>query len=268
MKGFLQRIATDAVSPTPRVRPLVESIHGGHNRADSAAHLALFEQESSQVNASLGGLHSIPSESLRENDVAGDAKSLSQARNLPLREPVHSVADSFEPIVHPRQSNEFEADMNMARSIAVESESERIELSTVAPIQPNSMRLEPPGQVRSQGMDTLPNIIERLVRPTGPDVDQVRIGRDAKASQTLQTQPYPRSPDLRETAARTNGKRQPTSATPPARAATPQGEDIQIHIGRIEVLAVPQAAPRPAVAPVRKGLSLDEYLTRRNGRRG
>jgi hypothetical protein len=34
------------------------------------------------------------------------------------------------------------------------------------------------------------------------------------------------------------------------------------------VLAVPQTAPRPAAAPARKGLNLDEYLSRRNGRSG
>jgi hypothetical protein len=45
-----------------------------------------------------------------------------------------------------------------------------------------------------------------------------------------------------------------------------QAEEIQIHIGRIEVIAVPPPATRSAAAPARKGQSLDEYLSRSNGR--
>lgn len=45
----------------------------------------------------------------------------------------------------------------------------------------------------------------------------------------------------------------------PARAVI-QPEDIQIHIGRIEVIAMPPPAARPAAAQVRRGQSLDEYL--------
>jgi hypothetical protein len=44
-----------------------------------------------------------------------------------------------------------------------------------------------------------------------------------------------------------------------------QPDDIQIHIGRIEVIAVPPAAPRPSKAPDRS-LSLDTYLSRRDRR--
>jgi hypothetical protein len=51
-----------------------------------------------------------------------------------------------------------------------------------------------------------------------------------------------------------------------ARAPQTPPDEIQINIGRIEVIAVPPPAPRPAPAPARKGLSLDEYLSRGNGR--
>jgi hypothetical protein len=43
-------------------------------------------------------------------------------------------------------------------------------------------------------------------------------------------------------------------------------DEIQIHIGRIEVTAAPPAAVRPASKPERKALSLDDYLKRKRGR--
>jgi hypothetical protein len=47
-----------------------------------------------------------------------------------------------------------------------------------------------------------------------------------------------------------------------------QSDEIQIHIGRIEVIAMPPAAPKMVAAPARKTQSLDEYLRQRNGRPG
>jgi hypothetical protein len=55
----------------------------------------------------------------------------------------------------------------------------------------------------------------------------------------------------------------------PRRVAQPdrEADEIQIHIGRIEVTAVPPAPARPAAQPARKSLRLDEYLSGR-GRAG
>jgi len=43
-------------------------------------------------------------------------------------------------------------------------------------------------------------------------------------------------------------------------------DEIQIHIGRVEVLAVPQTQPQAAPKIARKAGSLDDYLRRRDGR--
>jgi hypothetical protein len=45
-------------------------------------------------------------------------------------------------------------------------------------------------------------------------------------------------------------------------------DEIHIHIGRIEVAAISQPAPRPAAPPARKSLDLGEYLKRGNRRSG
>jgi hypothetical protein len=52
------------------------------------------------------------------------------------------------------------------------------------------------------------------------------------------------------------------------RSQSREADEIQIHIGRIEVTAVPPVPARPAPAPNRKSPSLDEYLKRRPGRAG
>jgi len=68
----------------------------------------------------------------------------------------------------------------------------------------------------------------------------------------------------------------PFITPPPRRAATvtrtPQpiaeSTQVNIHIGRVDVIAVPTSAPRPAAAATsaRKPMSLDEYLRRQDGR--
>jgi hypothetical protein len=52
----------------------------------------------------------------------------------------------------------------------------------------------------------------------------------------------------------------------PARSSQREADDIQIHIGRIEVTAMAPAPERPAAAPRRKSPSLDDYLKRGRGR--
>jgi hypothetical protein len=52
----------------------------------------------------------------------------------------------------------------------------------------------------------------------------------------------------------------------PSEAARAEPDEISIHIGRIEVTAVPVAAPAPARRRERTGPSLADYLRRRDGR--
>lgn len=68
----------------------------------------------------------------------------------------------------------------------------------------------------------------------------------------------------------------PNAATParPSRGSSPaasqashrEPDDIQIHIGRVEVLAVAQPQPQSTPKVTRKSTSLDDYLRRRDGR--
>jgi hypothetical protein len=71
-----------------------------------------------------------------------------------------------------------------------------------------------------------------------------------------------------DSAPRATGATRGPRRDPPPRVAQPgrEPDEIEIHIGRIEVTAVPQVAVRPAAQPARKSLNLDEYLKRRNRR--
>jgi len=53
---------------------------------------------------------------------------------------------------------------------------------------------------------------------------------------------------------------------PQSGAASRGSEEIQIHIGRIEVIAIPQQAQRAAPAKTQRGESLEAYLKRHERR--
>jgi hypothetical protein len=82
--------------------------------------------------------------------------------------------------------------------------------------------------------------------------------------------PMAASPNTAAAMLRADAAERNASAARRAQPAARAADDIQIHIGRIEVTAALPAPPRPAVAPAaaRKSPSLDEFLKRRKGRIG
>jgi hypothetical protein len=120
--------------------------------------------------------------------------------------------------------------------------------------------------IQPRGLEYLPSVVERLLRSDASDASEAAL--TSQRTHELQAQPPTNEPDARTIAAQINAKRQQAPISQPSRPVQAQPEEIQIHIGRIEVLAVPQVASRPAATPARKGLNLDDYLSRRNGRSG
>ncbi len=98
-----------------------------------------------------------------------------------------------------------------------------------------------------------------------PAVTDVRLTAPATQG-TEEAMPVLVAPDgvLDNAGAPVAGRMPPSRESRAARAER-QPEEIQIHIGRIEVTAVPSPPPR-APRPPDRSLSLDDYLRRRGGR--
>jgi len=102
--------------------------------------------------------------------------------------------------------------------------------------------------------DTEPLVLQRLLV-------REMAQKDASAGNVGAADPEPRAqrdafPRRAKGAERTQSRQRVESAM----------QDIEIHIGRIEVIAVPPPAPRVAAASPRRTMSLDDYLKQRNGR--
>ena len=127
---------------------------------------------------------------------------------------------------------------------------------------------------------TSPNDIRRPP-PPHPLVEDAafEFSKSATANQLVSPGPYqpliaagqqplprlqPRESLPTQTAARTSASEAARRSQPAQREA----DEIHIHIGRIEVAAISQQAPRPAAAAARRSLNLDDYLRRGNGRPG
>jgi hypothetical protein len=104
-----------------------------------------------------------------------------------------------------------------------------------------------PGEQTLQNRKEIQEVPPFKPRPTGPDAAQ------QQNSTHLDVERAPRRADLAPL------KRERTA---PPRAGS---DDIQIHIGRIEVVATPPARPAPS-KPRRGASSLAEYLRQRDGK--
>lgn len=95
---------------------------------------------------------------------------------------------------------------------------------------------------------------------TSPASYQPLIAASQQPAPKLQPrEPMPAAAAMRPSRAEAARRSQP---------AQREADEIHIHIGRIEVAAITQQAPRPTAAAARRSLNLDDYLRRGNGRPG
>jgi hypothetical protein len=264
MMGFLERLSAVAQQSAPRVHPLVESIYAAANAEEHLAPGARFESASQPVEGGFSARRTSVSPPSPESNAAAHAPVAPRAGARPIHPNSHRREDALEPVLPMRESRPAHKAISPPASANISWDSNAVDAGPLVASQPDPAREPQPPEQLVHGLGYLPRIMERLVGEAAPP------SHDHAPSAKPSSQPYrPLRPGDAEAQAikASDPGRQPQTAQP-ARHSGAQADDIQIHIGRIEVLAVPQAAPRPATIAARKGQSLDEYLSRRNGRAG
>jgi hypothetical protein len=268
MKGFLQRLAANATRTAPRIHPLVDSMYAAPHVAEQAAPSLHFESTVQSVAPQPRMSQTKAPELPQDRTQSGRNLAAPHLANHPLNAFLGAEQNLVEPLVqHLIGKSTTDSSRGEEQSSPMAGSSEASHKSPTA-MSLESSRSADQGEIRLRGLEYLPVVVERLLRADAPNAPDAASGRQQTESRVMQAQTPRKEPEPRTIAAQVNAHRQQAPVLQPSRPAQQQPEDIQIHIGRIEVLAVPQTSPRPAAAPVRKGLNLDEYLSRRNGRSG
>jgi hypothetical protein len=252
MKGFLQRLVASSSRAEGGVRPFVGSIFA------SGLH-----------EPGVRNVRPVPAEQTRETMTREPTMRIGNAETMRMRHEEGAVESPRAPLseIATRASSSLLLSDHAARSGIPETE---VHLSQVQQDSLEGRRephLQRDGATRTQEQEELlldkhpesqPLVLRPLlVEERADERGLIGTALGAPMREQLRVAGTQRSRD----------KSQDRAAT--ARASERDTfEDIQIHIGRIEVIAVPPPAPRATPAPARKSTSLDDYLKRRNGRAG
>jgi hypothetical protein len=248
MRGFLQRIAATAMRPEPRLKPLVGSIYAGEPGMD-------FVEEKPSPRLDLP--HEIGAQTPSQPAPGQIKTHITHAPEPSRREtPVHdepliamphpfppSLASVVSQLVLPKQTvlvpNPYVPERNGSKGTVAASG-----VSTALPAQRSGRTEE-----HSQSLATI-------------------SASQPSEQRFAQFMPAGTRRELPQPAPSTAKKHIPQLASGKTAAQANTSEEIQIHIGRIEVIAVPPpgtAAPAPSRS---RATSLEDYLRRRNGRAG
>jgi hypothetical protein len=242
MSGYLQRLAISVARPRPSLHPLVGSIFSGERQESAPPALiqndaSAFTDDQNLVPITRTVSHS-PDDPPRRRDPAADDR-VEQRAGIALptddrrTEQRRSDPETFRPLLPPKTTE-----------VGV----------------PEMLRETAPGDVASaQSASSIVNAARttHAAAEDGPTADR------QNAIAPLPVGGWRESAGMLAGAAGDTGKTARAEFSAPSRQSAPS-DDIQIHIGRIEVTAIAQPTPRPATPPARKGMSLDEYLGRRS----
>jgi hypothetical protein len=298
MSGFLQRLTSSAIRRQTSLHPLVGPVYAAARRDETPA--SQFPEETQTVvfrpsentsaraqspvstasqtasfqpftpdSAQLQNARGVRSDTTHENAAANSAANHSSRRadSSGIENSVLSFMDSgaFHPLLARSSDSHRES----------RSGSESLSEETVADFASGKNAADEPSRGFNSASDSMaktpagsqPWQYEPLL-PAGTPMPS----HSAEAAQGPRPSEQARfTPDLQAASQRAAAndaltRRNAADAMAARMRAPIQPEDIQIHIGRIEVIAVPPPAPRPAPTSQRRGQSLDEYLSRSNGR--
>jgi hypothetical protein len=243
MTGFLHRAVSGILQPKAALHPFVQPIF--------AAPSSRSDRESMPGRENVAVVPSV----LNHPASIDGALTAEPAR---IGQPP-SLIESFMPIASVEQSRSSRVDHSEKFNI---QRPERFAQGNI-PLFTEGQSPREAESVRTS--EAIPSLVSEYV----PLIDTMAGGEkvmNAAQSSSLIPQRREDLGSVRSDLARMNLRRQASqqAAAPPAIPTQP--DEIQVHIGRIEVIAVPQAATRPAAPAVRRGVNLDDYLSRSNGR--
>jgi hypothetical protein len=269
MTGYLQRMADSALRPGRAIRPMLGSLFAPADSAAASETPALednvlsaavvqpapMRQPSAEAppsaplvrSAPSTSVHSAPSMSIRSTPSASDDRSAAPYVPLVAHAP-ETASEIAQPAMAQRASNPLPTQRTSDPLPAPPAAAADSDEPGIRPMRLAAEAAPSPRQAQSPA-----DIVETL-RPAHPVSAITRLPPPAD----LRAEPG---------AAVAFSPAQSRGRFHDAQAAAPQGDDIQIHIGRIEVTAVrPAPAPQPAGKIRRLAPSLDEYLRRQDGR--
>jgi hypothetical protein len=243
MKRFLRNLASSVIRPQPSLHPFAESIYPATR---AAAH---HSAESSEIVVGISRPQPslpqpVPPVQTRELLPFGSLQSEQHEELVTSLRENHAASEQakYQPLLPVREMKSSVADVvgMLSRRREADSHDERESAS---------------GRPRGE---------ERGVAAVVPEAKNSPERHEVRPT----TQVVPLVPQFDAQALRS--PRRPVAAAQfiSRHQQETRSDEVRINIGRIEVTAVPPAPARATPVPPRKGLSLDEYLNRRNGRLG
>jgi hypothetical protein len=261
MSGFLQRIAAGAARPERNLHPQVGAMFEAVRREEIADKSTPLEGLTLANGAELAAKESLTDQ--RHGDLPGDKPQIEPARlqepnvellipqyqregRVPERDPTDHVLVGREARLRDRE--------NRKKVESSREDATRPQVLSEKSAPSEETKQEAAGTEKIS--DTEPLVLQRLLV-------REMAQKDASAGNVGAADPEPRA--QRDAFPRlAKGQNQERTQSPQRVESAMQ--DIEIHIGRIEVIAVPPPAPRVAAASPRRTMSLDDYLKQRNGR--
>jgi hypothetical protein len=229
MSGYLARLIAHAKVPPASIRPLARPLFAPAPGPPAAA--PLFE-EATEVSAPPR-----PAGTFAQSRQTSEASTYRVADRAPLDRSEFDPSSLDQHSGPDRRNGSSRGDDDGRRGQAF------------TPLMPmREERLDRFAEMPSE------RVAESSTRPTP---DQAMGPRLHDASRTTAIQPLMPAPASR-----------PRLTAVPAPAAPPPMDEVQIHIGRIEISAVPPVSPRPAARTPHqshRGVNLDDYLRKGKG---
>lgn len=245
MSGYLQRLARSVMQPAGKIRPLVGSVFAGPETSRKQSPLGY------NLDAVDTAAAPLPAFGQADQAILPETHEL-VARDLPGRDPQQGT-QRLEPLLPGDSTTQLRPSPQTLRTSISTSQ------NTFEPLSPSGQQ-QPPGYEENiptpeSGREDARENAYTALMPVKALVAPMKI----TAAAISDTRDFGTNPG------RSAG--QSARNLQSARRAEREPDQIEIHIGRIEVAAVSQAPAAPAARVSRKAESLSEYLARRDKRR-